>query len=319
MIESFIEKAHTISIYGTGNMAHQLFDLLDVQIQDKVSCFVVTDGYLQTDVFCGKPVKEISQYAPKNDEALIVAVQDIRNRSEIEGLLGTKGFEYITLDDSDFKKLYRIKNKVIASSFISTTQPVSRLFGIDRGGAIDRYYIVNFLKDQRAGLNDVRKTLEVGEASYSELLFPSAKHDVLDFSLGMDLTDTDSLPENEYDCFICTQTLNFIYDVKAAIKGCYSLLSYDGTLLATVAGNISQVSKYDMDRWGDYWRFTYRSIDMLVREVFGNDVKVYPFGNSMAATAFIQGLCIEDIDTSLLDVRDPEYSIVIGIVAKKKG
>lgn len=109
------------------------------------------------------------------------------------------------------------------------------------------------------------------------------------------------------------------YDVRAAIKGCYSLLAYGGTLLATVAGNISQVSKYDMERWGDYWRFTYKSIDMLMKEVFGDDVKVYPFGNSMAATAFIQGLCIEDVDMSLLDVRDPEYSIVIGIVAKKKG
>lgn len=87
--------------------------------------------------------------------------------------------------------------------------------------------------------------------------------------------------------------------------------------MATVAGNISQISKYDMDRWGDYWRFTYRSIDMLFREVFGSDVKVYPYGNSMAATAFIQGLCVEDVDTGLLDVSDPEYAIVIGVEARK--
>jgi hypothetical protein len=28
-----------------------------------------------------------------------------------------------------------------------------------------------------------------------------------------------------------------------------------GVLLATVSG-ISQISRYDMYRWGDYWRFT---------------------------------------------------------------
>ena len=106
-----------------------------------------------------------------------------------------------------------------------------------------------------------------------------------------------------------------IYVVQ--IHGCYNLLVNCGTMQATVAGNISQVSMYDMNRWGDYWRFTYLSIDMLVREIFGDDVKVFPYGNSMAATAFIQGLCVEDVDTNLLDVCDPEYAIVIGIVAKK--
>ena len=216
MIENFIEKAHTISIYGTGNMAHQLYDFLDVQIQDKVSCFVVTDGHLQTDDFCGKPVKEISKYTPKNDEVLIVAVRT-QSRIEIEKSLEARGLEYVAAKDSDLKVLYRKKNRVIASSFISITQPVSRSFGIDRGGAIDRYYIMNFLKDYSAGLNDVKKTLEVGAVSYSELLFPGARHDIIDYGKGMDLTNVRSLPENEYDCFICTQTLNFIYDLNSPV------------------------------------------------------------------------------------------------------
>ncbi len=163
----------------------------------------------------------------------------------------------------------------------------------------------------------ISRTLEVGELLYSNVSFPNADHEILDYELGMDLTKQGTTKENFYDVFICTQTLNFIYDVQSAIQGCYNLLKSGGVLLATVDGNISQISKYDMDRWGDYWRFTYKSIEMLVKEAFGEYVAVYPFGNSMAATAFIQGLCVEDVDTKLLDECDPDYAIVIGVVAHK--
>ena len=39
-----------------------------------------------------------------------------------------------------------------------------------------------------------------------------------------DLTDIKTLPENRIDCFICTQTLNFIYNFKDAIIGAKHLL-----------------------------------------------------------------------------------------------
>ncbi len=59
------------------------------------------------------------------------------------------------------------------------------------------------------------------------------------------------------------------------------------------------------------------TITRLFKEVFGNKVETRLFGNCMAATAFIQGLAVEDIDSKLLDKCDPDYSIVIGIVAVK--
>lgn len=133
----------------------------------------------------------------------------------------------------------------------------------------------------------------------------------------MDLTKKGTIREDYYDLFICTQTFNFIYDVKRAIQGSYDLLARGGTLLATVGGNISQISRYDMERWGDYWRFTYQSIDRLMKESFATDVRCYPFGNCMAANAFIQGLSVEDVDRDLLEILDSDYAIVIGIVAHK--
>ena len=36
-----------------------------------------------------------------------------------------------------------------------------------------------------------------------------------------DLTLLESLPEKMVDCFICTQTLNFIFDIRKAVDGCF--------------------------------------------------------------------------------------------------
>ena len=88
-------------------------------------------------------------------------------------------------------------------------------------------------------------------------------------------------------------------------------------LLATVAG-ISQISRYDMDRWGDYWRFTTASMKKLFSPVFIGDVEIATFGNVLAATAFLQGLAVEDLpDPTLLDAADDDYQLIIAIVARK--
>ncbi|SKB95186.1 hypothetical protein SAMN06296386_11047 [Lachnospiraceae bacterium] len=88
--------------------------------------------------------------------------------------------------------------------------------------------------------------------------------------------------------------------------------------MATVAGNISQVSWADMNDYGDYWRFTDLAIKKLMHEWFGEQVEVECFGNVALATAFIQGLAVEDLpDKSILRVQDSTYSICIGIKAVK--
>ena len=129
------------------------------------------------------------------------------------------------------------------------------------------------------------------------------------------MTKPETLPRERIDCFICTQTLNFIFDVPKAIEGSYKVLKQGGTLLCTVSG-ISQISRYDMDRWGDYWRFTDLSIRKLMESVFGEgNVEIVTFGNALAATAFLQGLAIDDLP--LLDKKDLDYQITIGIKATK--
>ena len=91
-------------------------------------------------------------------------------------------------------------------------------------------------------------------------------------------------------------------------------------MLATVAGTITPISRFDMDRWGHYWGFTELSIKKLLEDKFESEnIKVSPFGNALSATAFVQGVSVEDLDEKkLLDVQDKDYPIVIGITARKE-
>ena len=204
------------------------------------------------------------------------------------------------------------------------TEPISRKFGFDRGCPIDRYYIDSFLKQNQNLITG--SVLEIAESTYSkQFVHDIASYEVLHYddsnkkaTIVGDLTKPETLPKERIDCFICTQTLNFIFDVPKAIEGSYKVLKQGGTLLCTVSG-ISQISRYDMDRWGDYWRFTDLSIRKLMESVFGEgNVEIVTFGNALAATAFLQGLAIDDLpDTSLLDKKDLDYQITIGIKATK--
>ena len=132
-----------------------------------------------------------------------------------------------------------------------------------------------------------------------------------------DLTKHDTIPTNLVDCFVCTQTFNFIYDIKSAFLGAYQMIKPGGVLLATVAG-LSQISRYDMDRWGDYWRFTDISLKKMAEEAGFTNVQVKIYGNALAATAFVQGVSVEDLrEVKLLDAHDEDYQVTLGLIANK--
>jgi hypothetical protein len=89
--------------------------------------------------------------------------------------------------------------------------------------------------------------------------------------------------------------------------------------LVTVPG-ISQIVRYDMDRWGDYWRFTTLSARRLFEAAFpSGDVAVEAHGNVLVATAFLHGLTTRDLRPDELDYRDPDYEVLITVRAVKHG
>jgi SAM-dependent methyltransferase len=201
-------------------------------------------------------------------------------------------------------------------------KPVSTQFGFDRGTPIDRYYIEKFLKEKSRLITG--KVLEVAESHYSKKFGQQVSHyEVLhvekknNVSIVGDLTRSETLPSDLIDCFICTQVFNFIPDFQKAIEGAYQVLKPGGVLLATVAG-ISQISRYDADRWGHYWSFYPQGIGSSVKKVFGDaNVEVKNYGNSLSAISFLKGIAAEELNPEELDYVDHDYPVSICLIARK--
>lgn len=200
-------------------------------------------------------------------------------------------------------------------------EPISRKFGFDLGTPIDRVYTDDFLSKNSHHIKGV--VCEIAENTYtlkygsnitkSEILHVS---DTTHATIIGDLTKHHTLPSGTMDCFICTVTLNFIFDYKEAIKGIYQMLKEGGVALISVAGLV-QISRYDYTRWGDYWRFTDMGIEQAVKEVFGDKVTSQTYGNIRAAMGELQGMPAEKFSHEELFFRDPDYQILITLVAQK--
>jgi glycosyltransferase involved in cell wall biosynthesis/SAM-dependent methyltransferase len=200
--------------------------------------------------------------------------------------------------------------------------PISMYFGFDRGQPVDRYYIERFLDAHRA---DIRgRVLEVGDREYTRRFGGDrvARSDVLharpgnpEATLVGDLCTGENIPETAFDCIILTQVLPFVWDVPAAIRIAANALAPGGVLLATAPG-ISQISRHDADRWGDFWRFTSQSIRRLFESVFPPEqVEVTVFGNALAATALLHGIAAQELRGRELDETHPDYEVVLCVRA----
>lgn len=201
--------------------------------------------------------------------------------------------------------------------------PVSRVFGFDRGLPIDRFYIEDFLRNYQEDIKGI--AFEIGEPLYINKFGGNrvTKIDVLHAVEGNpsatiigDLASGSGIPHNTYDCMIVTQTLHLIYEIQQAVANIYQALKPGGVLLATLP-SISQISRYDMDRWGDCWRFT----DLSARKLFAGfdqeQLKIVTYGNVLAAMAFLQGLAVQDLKTEELLYYDPDYPVTIAVRAVK--
>ena len=207
---------------------------------------------------------------------------------------------------------------------LSRVNPISRHFGYDRGHCIDRFYIEDFLSMNASDIQG--RVLEIADNEYTNQFGGDrvTQSDVLHVqgspraTIVADLTTADGVPSNSFDCMIITQTLQFIYDTRAAVSTIHRLLKPGGVLLTTFPG-ISQISRVDMDQWGEYWRFTTMSAKQLFAETFSaGAVSVRAYGNVFAAVAFLHGLAQEDIALAKLKPHDPDYEVLVTVRAVKQ-
>jgi SAM-dependent methyltransferase len=197
------------------------------------------------------------------------------------------------------------------------------VFGLDRGFPIERYYIEKFLDRHRV---DVRgRCLEMGDAAYITKFGDDrvTRVDVMHVTsanpaatIVADLTAADHVPSDSFDCIIFTQTLQLIYDVRAAVVQLHRALAPGGVVLVTAPG----ISQIDRGEWGNtwFWSFTPTAMERLFGDVFGPEaVMVRRYGNVFAATMFLQGLAVEELDTKDLDPIDRAYPVIVSLRARK--
>jgi hypothetical protein len=202
--------------------------------------------------------------------------------------------------------------------------PPSRIFGLERGQPIDRWYIERFLSANATLVKGA--VLEVADAEYtrrfggarvtaSDVLHATA--DNANATIVGDLATGEGIASGRYDAIILTQVLQFIYDIHGAVRTTHRALRQGGAVLATFTV-LSPISRYDADRWGEYWRPTEQAVRRLFGDVFGlAQVRVTVHGNHVAAHAAIAGMASEELSEKELSANDADYPVVITVVATR--
>jgi len=207
-------------------------------------------------------------------------------------------------------------NPVIKSIREMPVDPVSRVFGLERGTAVDRYYIEKFLELNK---DDIKgEVIEIDSNVYTRRYGKNKVTNEIklhvfgwngarkgNFETGEGLTDEMA------DCLICTQTLQYIYNLESAMKNIYRILKPEGVALITVPG-IKSLSLNDDNNWGEKWSFTKKSMTELCQNSFGEgNYLVNTYGNVKVTVAYLYGLCYEDLSAEDFLYNDKQYPFII--------
>jgi SAM-dependent methyltransferase len=204
---------------------------------------------------------------------------------------------------------------------IRRTTPLSDAWGFDRGTPVDRYYIEHFLAQERHRIRG--RVLEVADSRYT-LRFGSGveRGDILDIDASntaatfvTDLAQADALPADAFDCFILTQTLQYVFDLQAAIRHVHRVLRPGGSVLCTVPA-VSRIGRRYLET--EHWRFTTASAARLFAEAFPDGtVDVRARGNVLTCVAFLMGMASEELSARELESDDLFFPLVVTISASK--
>jgi SAM-dependent methyltransferase len=199
--------------------------------------------------------------------------------------------------------------------------PVSESWGYDRGTPVDRIYVHRFLDRHREAITG--RVLEVQDDRYTKRFGHAVERsDILDIdpsntraTVVGDLASPGAFEPDVVDCFVLTQTLQFVYDVQSAVKTVRRLLRAGGVVLATVPA-ASRVSRGRVD--GEFWRFTAASVRRLFADEFGGaNVDVVTYGNSLTVAASIVGLAFEELPRATFDSDDEHFPLIVAVRAVK--
>lgn len=222
------------------------------------------------------------------------------------------------------RELYRRVFPIINSISKMSYQPVSLQFATERGTPVDRFYIDEFLKSHSKFIQG--DVLEIEDATYTKRYGKGLHHSIVtdvsstaqDVDFNSNLETGEGIRENIADCFILTQTLMYIFDLKTAVENIYRTLKPNGVALITCSG-LSQNSRRCMDNYGAFFNFNAAAL----KKMFSNDkmtvLETGSYGNVKTVVAHLTGLCQEDLQTDDFLPSDPYYPLIVYAVVRKDG
>jgi SAM-dependent methyltransferase len=204
---------------------------------------------------------------------------------------------------------------------IRRTSPLSNHWGRERGTPVDRFYIERFLDENRSLITG--RVLEVMDPGYTRRFGTNVtRSEVLDndpsnaeATVVADLAAADAIEAAAFDCFILTQTLQYIFDVDAALGHVHRILRPGGTVLCTVPV-VSRIGRTQIE--SECWRFTPVACRRLFERAFvGGTVDVRGAGNVLTCVAFLVGMAAEELSARELREHDPFFPLVVTVRATK--
>lgn len=227
--------------------------------------------------------------------------------------------------DSYLRQLYRKRYPLIEAIAQMETKPISTQFATERGIPIDRIYIDKFLEEHSAYI--VGDVLEIEDSSYTKqyggnrvknmiVMDVSSTAAWVDFNANIETGD--GIRESIADCFILTQTLMYVFDLKATAKNICRLLRKGGVALITCSG-ISQNSIRCMDHYGAYFNFNAAVFEKMFADENVTVLETGSYGNVKTVSAHIAGLCYEDLKEEDFFDNDKYYPLIVYAVVKKNG
>lgn len=190
-------------------------------------------------------------------------------------------------------------------------KPLSVQWGFDRGYPVHRHYIDLFLQEHAADIHGA--CLEFQDLLYVDRFGALAggavtRKDVLHLdrsnphaTIVADITEPNCIPDNTYDCIVCTHVLHGIYDLDAAVACLWRILKPGGVLLVAVP----QVSLAGAE-YHELWRFTAMGVRVMLARAFGaNHVQVRAYGNSIVSAGELRGMVLHEFTARELYTHDP--------------